>query len=340
MGASVSAHPSLPMASPSELLSLLQQDEDNILFTYLEPGEEDTLSSLLPLKNSLGFPTWAKICLAEKDLETVPTDVTSLGSVISLNLSSNNLTFSSLLPLLVHHRAVAVSSNSQAARSVLSPVLPAVGVDGGRGQGSSEGGGGGGPFQAQAPDGIGGNSNGLMQLNLSSNPRMFEEPLPDPLTLGCSTSLLHLDLSFIELNIETLRTLLNKFKVLKQLDLESCSLPEFPYLPGTLTILNLNDNEIINLPTTFPEKIESLDLRENPVVDTTPHYKKNMSARCPSLKTLDGFKTEIIKANLNPEDLKKSVEAGDTLKDDTGHLIAENEFDAAMSNKADHTAVA
>jgi len=40
-----------------------------------------------------------------------------------------------------------------------------------------------------------------------------------------------------------------------------------------------------------------------------------------------------------PSDLKKAVTAGDTLQDDTGHLIAEKEFNAALTNKIDSTVV-
>ena len=131
--------------------------------------------------------------------------------------------------------------------------------------------------------------------------------------------------------------MLETLDVLLRLDAESCSLPEFPSpLPTMLMILNLKDNEIEgSLPEreAFPAGLLELDLRENPLVDTTPHYKSTIGSVVPKLETLDGFSTSVVSADSKPADMKEAVTRGDTLQDDTAHLIAENEFNARVQRQ-------
>ena len=186
--------------------------------------------------------------------------------------------------------------------------------------------------------------NSLMQLILSNNATLLSPPpSASPLTFGFASSLLHLDISFCQVAPSTLSLVLETLDVLLRLDAESCSLPEFPSpLPTMLMILNLKDNEIEgSLPEreAFPAGLLELDLRENPLVDTTPHYKSTIGSVVPKLETLDGFSTSVVSADSKPADMKEAVTRGDTLQDDTAHLIAENEFNAAMGGKVDRTVV-
>ena len=289
MGAGASAAPTLPKnMTEGDLLCMLQEEEDCVLFKYLEPEEASECEAIFSSFSS-SPQLYTKVSLSEQELADVPPGVTSLASVIALNLSSNAFTLSSLVPLLMA-------------------------------------------------------SNCLMQLNLSSNPELFLSSLPSPFSLGCASTLLHLDVSVIEISeglYPTFSTFLEQLKALLQLDAESCSLSKLPALPIELTILNLKDNELESLPqsSAFPPTLTSLDFRENPCVDTTPHYKKTILDSVPTLTTLDGFSTAVVSADSNPVDLKEAVENGLKLKDDTGHLIAENEFNAAMTNKVDNTVV-
>jgi hypothetical protein len=187
--------------------------------------------------------------------------------------------------------------------------------------------------------------NSLMQLILSNNATLLSPPpSTSPITFGNASSLLHFDISFCECASSTLSLVLKPLNALLRLDAESCSLSEFPSpLPTMLMILNLKDNEIVegSLPEreAFPAGLLELDLRENPLVDTTPHYKSTIGSLIPKLQTLDGFSTSVVSADSKPADMKEAVTAGDTLADDTGHLIAENEFNAAMGGKVDNTVV-
>ena len=159
-GASTSA-PEFPTASPSEMLKMLESEENTALFNYVEPEDLSTLTEGLELEN---VRKGTKLNLSELDLGEPPPGVSALDKLLSLDVSSNQFTLTSLLPLL-------------------------------------------------AP------KNFLMQLCLSSNPTMFN-PLPHlPITLGCS-GLLHLDVSFTDITLSTLSSLLESLEQLLRLDCE------------------------------------------------------------------------------------------------------------------------
>ena len=310
MGASASAVLADDAAS---LLDLLRSEDGDGTFSL---DVEDLSSPPSPPPDSAArLPV--VLTMEELELSDLPSQAPFLSillhpifpRLLSINLSSNDLTLASLLPLL-------------------SPSPPS--------------------------------STALRVLTLAGNPRLLTANAGEgsAKVTVCCANLLSLDVSFCPVADKApLCLLLGQLPDLRELAMEGCGIESLEGAEkGTLLIEKNKELRILVLADNSlgtPSDLESLnhlplltslDLRENEALSALPNFRSTILSLIPSLASLDGQFCKQVAAKEEGggaalAEVRRRVEAADSLSDGTSGLISEKEFGSAMGGKVDSTVV-